>query len=122
MRPRYGLREALGCLAIVAILALSTPGVRVARATDGDAGEFERFVRFTAQAESARHASPQAPSCGGSPESRNLAANDRLSKLQRNLVAAIRREVDPRRNPDGIRDLNRRGYNYDTSPAAPQAP
>ncbi len=122
MRPRHGLRAALGCLAIMATLALSTPGVRVARATDGDASEFERFVRFTAEAESARYASPQAPSCGGSPEAQNLAASDRLSKLQRQLVAAIRREVDPRRNPERLRDLNRRGYNYDTSPAAPEAP
>jgi hypothetical protein len=111
------LRFIGGLLAFSATLLLSTPGIRVARA-DEAAGEFERFVEFSAS-ESARADEPgrASSSCAAGKRDRAAIAQQLALAMKALTAQAAARAAEPGKGPAaGVQPLNGRGYNYGDAP------
>jgi len=126
MRFPRSARTAPAIFAFLAALALSVPGVRVARAGEEPAAErFQRFERFVA-GETARAGGHAEAGCSAgahgscaAPGSGSCAApHQGLARLRRGMVAwqalvdRARRHAEAGRESGGPVALNGRGYNY----------
>jgi len=93
----------VGSLAMAGMLALSSPGVRVARAGDGDAALSERYRSVVSNS-----GSSQSCKVGGQSD----AGSDRSAVLAQ-ITERIRAEMQSSDEKPVV--LNGRGYNYRTS-------
>ena len=100
MRLRSGAETVVGVLALAGMLALSSPGVRVARAGDGDAAS---SGPFPASVESGRGSS--ACKVGDEPK-------PRLDPSAVSAQIAERLRVEMQSSDEKPVVLNGRGYNY----------
>ena len=117
LRNRTTLGAMLGWIAVAAALALSAPGIRVARAVDDGTSEFDRFQEFTLQSTLNSFQAEPSTSCRARDgESDKLLVSDQLAQVQRQLVARIRRDIERKRGTDQPLALNGRGYNYANPP------
>ncbi len=112
----------LGSLAVVAAVALSWPGVEVARADSDRAGETEQFERFMAfvgepAQRVAAPASPDSCAAGQAVQNAEAQAAQALERMKRRIEQA-RAEARPAGRPGSddrapaVMMLNGRGYNY----------
>jgi hypothetical protein len=114
----------LGVTALLATLALTSPGVRLARAGEGDspaAVSIQDRASATSAPESGRIALPsEAPVCRpATAAAADFDANLAVMQLQQRLAAkAAAAAAAPSGNPsqsEGVA-LNNRGYNYRSAP------
>jgi len=123
MRFPRSVRTAPAIVAFLAALALSVPGVQVARADEEPAADrFQRFERFAAGEEAragapgcsaAAHGSCSAPGSGSCPAPhRGLAQLRRGMATWQALVDRARRHARAGGETGGPVALNGRGYNY----------
>jgi len=124
MRPAYSPKTIVGSLAVLACLALSSPGVRVARAdSERDSEALRRFLEQiqTAPANEAgvcRAGQSEARSKAQS-EAQILAGDHQLVRLQQRMAARAAADAERRgQAPSGQIVLNGRGYNYGAPAAA----
>jgi len=124
MKPRRiesPLSSVLGFLAVAAALALASPGVRIAQASDDEADTPASAAMSVDPVLAARvlalPAAAPAPSCD-SPEPGDVLRDDALLVEQLHEVvrrAAARQAAAPEGGEQGI-VLNGRGYNYRPTP------
>lgn len=130
IRVRLGsfTRSSLGFVALIATLALSSPGVRIARAADDDSAtvSIDPVLVKAASATAVKDAAPPPPASPGPVACSDTTApsplNDALVQYQtqrmlRQLAQRLA-ESAPARDPnpeDGI-VLNPHGYNYPSGP------
>lgn len=100
MRPGSALKTVAGALAVAGMLALSSPGVRVARAEDGEAASSEP--------------SAAAVSSGGAPGACRVAdpGNPRATRSGVSARIAERLRAEMQSSDQKPVVLNGRGYNY----------
>lgn len=113
---RFGIWNFAGCLAVAATLALTSPGVRIASASDGEhtavpeaAGLVSIDPALARSAEGVRAASCTAPSEAG-------VADEAVAQRLRQVIQQEARRLAALQGP-GAADgghvvLNGRGYNY----------
>lgn len=119
------LRTALGVLALAGLLALSWPGVRVAKAGGATAGpaDFERFMAFVGEQPAAAPAPSETCDAGKGLRAAQANAGQMMAEMKRRALQA--QGVQPGNGgddgdgePPRVMMLNSRGYNYGAAPDA----
>jgi len=119
--PRSIIPTALAVLACAALLALSWPGVRMARADEAsESADFDRFMKFVGESPPAAPAQPPASCQAGTGfqgvQERVAAAM--AGAKRRALEAQAKQQANGAQPGPRIQNLNTRGYNYGPSPDA----
>lgn len=113
-----GILELAGGLALVATLALSLPGVRVARASDPTIGVLEPEAIGPSSIDpalAARFGGIRAPACSAPPAAAALpdeAVAETLERILGQAAERLRAELTPRDGESEHVVLNGQGYNY----------
>ena len=115
-KPRNAI-HVLGWAALAATLALSSPGVTIARAADpvDVSSELERFQQFHADSSQDTGETDLGGACSAAVDSaaQQLAAADALLQVQKQLAARAQEVQEAGGDPSqGIVVLNGRGANY----------
>jgi hypothetical protein len=120
MRLCPSLQIAGGLVVVLAALALSLPGIQVARAGDQSVdtrAEFERFLSFSSHPSTAPAAAHSGSSCrAGSADSTKAKVGSLMARIQREMAA---RGAAQGEGEVTVTVLNSRGYNYGPQ-ASPQ--
>jgi hypothetical protein len=118
MRLCPSLQLAGGLVLVLTALALSLPGVQVARAGDqtvDSQAEFEQFLSFSSQSSEAPAAAHSGPSCrAGSADATKAKVGALMAQIQREMAARGGAQGE---GEVAVTVLNARGYNYGSQPS-----
>ncbi|MCG8588267.1 MAG: hypothetical protein MJE66_03175 [Proteobacteria bacterium] len=121
MTLRQQWTTALGLLALGWVLALTGPGVKLARA-DGDPAEFDRFLAHVDQPAQAAAPVARIPvaaasaSCDATRQASHQVTLQQAMLQMRQRIAALQAEAAKDPEKRGVVMLNNRGYNYGPPP------